>query len=143
MSLIGTPLTIHRLESDLVIWMADNSREYCCTSIKLTNATSAAVEHKVGEVVASATLSSNADLKTLQGDFTDALLLKHCYVPANSTLDVPALVRGPARVNFNEVERTSADETDASVRSRIANLVAKGVQFVLEPAVQTAVDLNG
>ncbi len=142
MTLIGTPITFGKLEQDLLIWMADNSREYCCTGIKITNATGDPVKHTVGDIVTSATLSDSSDPKTQQGDFTDALLLKNITVPANDSVDVRALVRGPALVNFDAVTKTSPSESDASVRSRISNLVAKGIAFVRQPLVSTTPDLN-
>jgi hypothetical protein len=142
MSLVGTPITFGALEQDVLLWMMDNSREYCYTAIRLTNATSAAVKHKPGEVIASATLAPSADPKTQQGAFTDALLMQNVSVPANGVADVRALVRGPAICNFDAVVRSSDSETDAQLRTRLANLVANGVQFIREPSVQSTVDLN-
>lgn len=142
MPLIGSPITWPKLEQDVLYWMADNSREYCYTAIKITNATDADVKHHPGEVIASATLSDSADPKTQQGDFTDALLMENVVVPANSYMDCRALVRGPAIVNFDAITKTSDGESDASVRSRIANLVGKGIQFIRQPQVRSTLNLN-
>lgn len=141
MNLVGKPITFGKLEHDVLVWMVDNEREYCYTAIRLTNATGAAVKHTPGEVIAGATLSPNADPKTQQGDFTDAVLMQNVSVPANDTADVRAVVRGPCILNLDAIVRT-ANETDAQLRTRLANLVAKGVQFIREPLKKTIPNLN-
>lgn len=142
MSLVGTPIVFSKLEQDVLLWMVDNEREYCYTAIKLTNNTGAAVTYRPGKVITSATLADGADPKTIQGDFTDALLMQTVVVPANSTANARAIVRGPAICNLDAVEKTSDGETDASVIARVANLVAKGIQFVREPSVRSTPLLN-
>ena len=143
--LVGTPIVIGKRESDLLLRLFDNDRTYCCTEIDLVNNTGAAVAYKLGKVIvdANAMLSDAATPEDLQPAFTDALLLRNVTVPAHSTRTVPVLVRGPALVNFDEVEDASDDESESAKIARLADLVAQGVRFVREPASSSSVDLDG
>jgi hypothetical protein len=141
--LVGSRILSKKFLHDMLVWMVDNERNYCCTSIEIHNSTGADVVYDIGTIVADADLSDNATPANLQPAFDDAILLERKTVPAGESRDFPALVRGPALVNFDELVRTSDSETDSHLAGRCDALIAQGIRFVREPATKSTVDLNG
>lgn len=141
--IVGTAIRRPRQEQDLVLWINDNERNYCCTIIEYPNATSADIEVPVGKVVDNAhtILADFATPAALQPTFDNGIVLKRTIVPPGGA-DVEVLVRGPAILNFNEVERASANESDAALTTRLSVLVSQGIRFTKHPPVTSTPDLD-
>lgn len=136
--LVGTPIRDEKRESDLVLWEVE--KRYCRTSVLITNGTGADIDYVIGQLVEDATLGPS--VKGAQPDFDDVLLLANITVPANSTREVPAHVRGPSLLNLDEVKRANDSETDNQLITRLAAMIAQGVRFVREPGIQSTPDLS-
>lgn len=143
--LVGTPIVSRKRLDEVLIWMVDNERNYCCGSIEIHNGGGAAETILCGTVVADATLSDSSDPLDLQPDFDDAITIndKPVIIPAGQSRDVAALIRGPALVCFDGLVRTSDDESDASLKGRLDAMLAQGVKFKRIPSVTQTSDLNG
>lgn len=140
--LIGTKKASKRLLSDMLVWLVDNERRYCCTSIKIANAGGSAVTKEIGTVVADATLGDNAEPTGMHPAFKDAITMERVTIPAGESREVPALIRGPAIVNFDELERASDAENDATLMGRLDEMIKQGVVFIRQPAVTEVSDLD-
>lgn len=142
-SLIGSSIESRRLEQDLVVREVDEMRDYMRTIIEITNSSGDTVEYPVGTVVADAALADNATPQDLQPAFTDAITTRFLKLADGESADVPAIVRGPCVLNFDEVERLNDEETDEALMTRLGDLVSQGVRFTRHPAATQSVDLNG
>ena len=127
-SLAGTRVKSPRRVQDLLLWEAET--RYCRTSVSVAGP----VDVVVGTVLVDKTVSVSAD-GGLQPAFGDSICLKKMSIADGETAEVPVLVRGPALVNLDEVERTT-DENDADLKTRLADLQAQGVRFVREPELK-------
>lgn len=137
-SLVGTPLTSKKKIDDLVLWEVE--QRYTRTSVEVTGG-DGNTELLIGSVITNATTSISAD-PGYQPSFSDVLCLENVTVEYGEVREVIALVRGPALVNLDEVVRTT-NESDADLKTRLADLIAQGVRFVREPVEQTTLSLDG
>jgi hypothetical protein len=126
-SLAGTRVRSPRVVADLVLW--ETEQRYCRTSVSVAGP----VDLVVGTVLVDKTVSTSA-ADGLQPVFSDSICLKKMTIADGETAEVPVLVRGPALLNLDEVERSSGSETDAALKTRLADLRSQGVRFVREPA---------
>lgn len=126
--LAGTRVRSPRRIQDLILWECDDPR-YTRTSVSVAGP----VDIVVGTVLVDKTVSASAS-EGLQPAFSDSISLRKVSIADGETVEVPVLVRGPALVNLDEVERTSSSETDAALKTRLADLRSQGVRFVREPA---------
>lgn len=127
--LVGAAVESPARLSDLILWECDP--RYTRTCVGLSAGT-----YVIGEILANespSTVSAHGG----QDTFSDVLCLENIVIPNGETREVAALVRGPALANLDAVKRVSDEETDAEVITRLADLIAQGVRFVHEPAVQT------
>lgn len=135
---VGERVVSPKRVQDLVLWEAE--QRYTRTAVVLEGG-----EYKIGEVLVDAWPQSEDSAHGAQPTFTDAICLENVTIEDDSvsTREVAVLVRGPALVNMDEIERTSDAETDDQLRTRLADLLAQGVRFVREPAVREESDLWG
>jgi hypothetical protein len=129
-SLAGTRVKSPRRIQDLILaeWDIRQSR----TSVSVAGP----VDLVVGTVLVDKTVSDSAD-GGLQPVFSDSICLKKVSIADGETYEVPVLVRGPAILNLDEVERTSSAESDAALKTRLADLRSQGVRFVREPELKS------
>ena len=132
--LIGTPVASKKVISDLILWEAEP--RYCRGAVDLPAGT-----YEIGQVLANETPAAASGAAGAQPTYSDVLCLENIVIASGQTREVAALLRGPALVNMDEVVRTT-NETDAALRTRLADLIAQGVRFVREPAVQSTLDLD-
>lgn len=127
-SLAGTRVKSPRRIQDLILaeWDSRQSR----TSVSVAGP----VTLVVGTVLVDKTVSASA-IEGLQPAFSDSICLKNVVIPSGETHEIPVLVRGPAICNLDEVERSSGAESDAALKTRLADLRSQGVRFVREPAM--------
>lgn len=130
-SLAGTRVKSPRRLHDLILWEGDV--RYTRTSVSVAGP----VDLVVGSVLVDKTVSASAD-GGLQPTFSDSICLKKMSILTGETAEVPVLVRGPALLNLDEVERTSSSESDSALKTRLADLRSQGVRFIREPEVKDA-----
>lgn len=130
-SLAGTRVKSPRRVQDLILWECDDPR-YTRTSV----AVAGPVDLVVGSVLVDKTVSVSAD-GGLQPAFSDSICLRKMSIADGETAEVPVIVRGPALLNLDEVERTSAAESDTDLKTRLADLRAQGVRFIREPELKS------
>ena len=121
--LVGTPVIDKKRIDDLILWECE--QRYTRTTITLPAGT-----YEIGEVATNETVGAHAI--GAQPSFSDVLIIENITVPSGENWEVNALVRGPALLDFDEVVRVT-DETDAALRTRLADLLAQGVRFVRQP----------
>ena len=119
---------------DLILWEVEP--RYCRTAVGLP-----AGDYEIGEVLLNETASTISG-HGAQASFSDVLCIENIVIPNGETREVAALVRGPALVNLDAVVRATAEETDADLITRLADLIAQGVRFVREPAIQSTPSLG-
>lgn len=133
--LVGTAQTSKKRLSDLILWELE--QRYTRTAVDLPAGT-----YEIGEVLLNESQATGS-AHGAQPSFSDVLCLENVTVPTGETREVAVLARGPALVNLDEVVRATENETDADLITRLADLLAQGVRFVREPAVQSTPDLWG
>ena len=131
--LVGETVTSKKNIHDVLLWELE--QRYCREPIELTEG-----EYEIGEVIAGATLGASS--VGAVPEITDAICLEGVTIPSGETWEVKALARGPALVNMDEIVKATEDETDAALRTRLANLCEQGIKFVREPVVQSTPDTS-
>lgn len=126
-SLAGARVKSPRRISDLILW--ESEPRYCRTSVSVAGP----VTLEVGTVLVDKTVSPSAD-GGLQPSFSDSICLRNVEIPNGETFEIPVIAHGPAVCDLDAVVRTS-EESDAALKTRLADLRAQGVRFVREPAV--------
>lgn len=125
-SLAGERRISPRRVEDLVLWEAEP--RYCRTSVVIEGP----LVLEVGTVLVDAVPSASA-AAGLQPAFSDSISLRNVTIGSGETAEVPALVRGPALLNLDEVVRATSSENDTDLKTRLADLRAQGVRFVRDP----------
>jgi hypothetical protein len=133
--LVGTKVTSKRRVEDLVLWEIE--RKYCRTAVDLSAGT-----YVVGQVLTNESPAASSAAAGHQPTFSDVLCLQNLTIPSGQTREVAVLARGPALVNLDEVERATTDESDADLKTRLADLIAQGVRFIRETAINEDSDLD-
>lgn len=132
-SLVGERVTDKKQVADLVLLEWD--QRYNRETVDLSEGT-----YEIGDVLTNESVAS-ASSKGHQPSFSDVICLENITIPTGESREVAVFARGPALLNMDAVTRTT-NESDADLRTRLADLVAQGVKFVREPAVQSTLDLD-
>lgn len=131
--LAGTRVKSPRRIQDLILWEVE--QRFCRTSVSVAGP----VTLEIGTVLVDKTVSASAS-PGLQASFSDSLCLRNVEIADGETLEIPVLARGPAVCDLDAVVRTT-DESDADLKTRLADLRAQGVRFTREPANTNATKL--
>lgn len=122
-----TVLTEGARPSDAVI--AEFDPRYCRETITISNGTGGALTYEVNEVLE----ASGANFVKNATDKGDAILLEEITVGAGSTGTAPAIVRGPAIVNADQLAYNGGDE--AAIKT---DLLTNLIKAIVEPTKVTA-----
>lgn len=133
--LVGTAVTDKKTLGELLLKEWDE--RYCREAVDLP-----AGDYEIGDVILNETVSAGSS-HGLSPTFSDVICLQNIVIPDGETREVAVLARGPALVNMDAVTRANDSESDADLRTRLADLKNQGVRFVREPAVQSTPDLFG